>query len=806
MAITNVAAVINGLVENQPLASNNLSASTITASSTIMATGAITASNFSGSSSGTNTGDQTITLTGDVTGSGTSSFAATISASAVTLAKMANLPANTFIGNNTGVSATPLALTSTQATAMLNLFTSSLQGVVPASGGGTTTFLRADGTFATPPGTNYTFADSLVNTAGTVTLVNDTATPTASTYYGTDVTSTLGYHALPSGVTSVALADGSAVPIYSISGSPVTSTGTLTFTLNSQTANTVFASPNGSSGQPTFRTLVVADIPNLSGTYLPLTGGTLSGALNLGGNAINNIASPSLSTDAANKGYVDSAINGLTWKGPVQAYAASNTALTGGSTLTIDGYSVQNGNNVILGNQTIASQNYVYVASGIGTAYTLTPVTGFEAPTAIGDAYLVENGTSFGNSAFQVNAITPNTTFIQFAGPNSYTFSPPLSLTGNTVSISQATTSTNGYLSSTDWNTFNSKQSALTFSDSLVNTGGTVTLVGDNPTPAANEYYGTNGSSVLGYYAFPSGGANTSLSNLTSTSVNQTLFPSSNTKNLGGQGAPWGGIYGNSFTAVTSGLGDAFDISAGNYVAPDGITYTGGIHAQEGTTFVIFTNSNADTTSTADLAIETGNQTGTSGNSGNVILRGGVSTNGTSGKIRFENSNEGTAGYVWTSTDTLGSGSWQAPSSSSSAVTKVMTAGQTFAANTSYLVRMGITSNSETANRVYAADNSNAATNLQFWVVGIANSPGGVSAGGSITVTLLGSYSLASADAGFTSGTEGQAVWLTTSGAFSTTAPSASGTAAFKVGTVETTGAGTASSILINGMQLTGVN
>lgn len=42
-----------------------------------------------------------------------------------------------------------------------------------------------------------------------------------------------------------------------------------------------------------------------------------------------------------------------------------------------------------------------------------------------------------------------------------YTFSAPLSESLGTVSISQATTSTNGYLSSTDWNTFNGKQAAL---------------------------------------------------------------------------------------------------------------------------------------------------------------------------------------------------------------------------------------------------------------------------------------------------------------------------------------------------------
>ena len=47
----------------------------------------------------------------------------------------------------------------------------------------------------------------------------------------------------------------------------------------SQTANTVFAAPNGSAGNPSFRALVAADLPSLSSVYLPLTGGTLSGQL-----------------------------------------------------------------------------------------------------------------------------------------------------------------------------------------------------------------------------------------------------------------------------------------------------------------------------------------------------------------------------------------------------------------------------------------------------------------------------------------------------------------------------------------------
>lgn len=63
-------------------------------------------------------------------------------------------------------------------------------------------------------------------------------------------------------VTSVAFADGSTIPLYSISGSPITTAGTITATLSTQTANKVFSGPTtGSAAQPTFRSLVAADLP-----------------------------------------------------------------------------------------------------------------------------------------------------------------------------------------------------------------------------------------------------------------------------------------------------------------------------------------------------------------------------------------------------------------------------------------------------------------------------------------------------------------------------------------------------------------
>lgn len=101
---------------------------------------------------GTNSGDQTITLTGDVTGSGAGSFAATIANNAVTNAKAADMATGTIKGRSTAGSGDPEDLTGAQATALLDTFTSGAKGLVPASGGGTTNFLRADGTFAAPPG------------------------------------------------------------------------------------------------------------------------------------------------------------------------------------------------------------------------------------------------------------------------------------------------------------------------------------------------------------------------------------------------------------------------------------------------------------------------------------------------------------------------------------------------------------------------------------------------------------------------------------------------------------------------------
>ena len=78
---------------------------------------------------------------------------ATIKIDTVTYDKMQNVVADdVFLGNIAGAGGIVDELTGTEATVLLDAFTDALQGVAPASGGGTTNFLRADGTWVDPPG------------------------------------------------------------------------------------------------------------------------------------------------------------------------------------------------------------------------------------------------------------------------------------------------------------------------------------------------------------------------------------------------------------------------------------------------------------------------------------------------------------------------------------------------------------------------------------------------------------------------------------------------------------------------------
>ena len=83
---------------------------------------------------------------------------------AVTNAKLAQMATLTIKGNNTGGTANPIDLTVAQVNAILPVFTSTLNGLAPFSGGGTVNFLRADGTWTT--------VSLTTNVSGTLPIAN----------------------------------------------------------------------------------------------------------------------------------------------------------------------------------------------------------------------------------------------------------------------------------------------------------------------------------------------------------------------------------------------------------------------------------------------------------------------------------------------------------------------------------------------------------------------------------------------------------------------------------------------------------
>jgi hypothetical protein len=110
---------------------------------------------------------RTIALTGDLTGSASFDGSANVSINTTaTFTGTTNLSYNTStrkVESDTGTDAT------------LPIFTNTAAGLTGASGGGTVNYLRADGTWASPPGT----ATNLGYTAGTSTITSSTGTGVA---------------------------------------------------------------------------------------------------------------------------------------------------------------------------------------------------------------------------------------------------------------------------------------------------------------------------------------------------------------------------------------------------------------------------------------------------------------------------------------------------------------------------------------------------------------------------------------------------------------------------------------------------
>jgi hypothetical protein len=293
----------------------------------------------------------------------------------------------------TGSYANPTWITSLAGT-KVSLFTNTLQGTVPGSGGGTANFLRADGAWAVPSGsgsgvTTFSGDGTLINninSSGTVTI--SLATVGAHKYWGNNSGSTAapGYDAiqpgdLPTGIPNANLAN----PSLTYNGVTVNlgSTGSIGCAgggVNAQTSsyplvsgdNNKLVTENGASLTATLPAPApaapwCATILNLNASALTIARNTLTingGTSNITlqqyqwaqvwSDGTNYLATAPL---VAGSGItITPASNGLSLASNATSYTASNGITLSGTNFTVDSTytAVLSGNQTILGKWSVA--------------------------------------------------------------------------------------------------------------------------------------------------------------------------------------------------------------------------------------------------------------------------------------------------------------------------------------------------------------------------------------------------------------------------------------------------------------------
>ena len=366
-------------------------------------------------------------------------------------------------------------------------------------------------------------------------------------------------------------ATGSGGTVTSVTGtSPVVSSGGTTpaislataygDTLNpyaSKTANYILAAPNGSAGVPTFRALVAADLPSLSGTYIPYTGA--SSAIDLNAQTVTNIAHLGLNSTAvpdillraygdnnstsriairgyssnassssmrvakfrgtfaspqaplsgdslgkfelagygttSSSGYPQASYEGVAtenWGATARGtkalfYVTPNTTITQAVALTIDQDKSATFANTVTANGVLLTGNTGTVTSIAATAGTGISVSGSPITTsgtltitntAPDQTVVLTAGTGISTSGTYPNFTITNTSPSSGGTVTSVTGTAPVVSSGGAtpaISMAAATGSVNGYLTSTDWTTFNNKGSGTVTSVAALTLGTTGT-------------------------------------------------------------------------------------------------------------------------------------------------------------------------------------------------------------------------------------------------------------------------------------------------------------------------------------------
>jgi hypothetical protein len=224
------------------------------------------------------------------------------------------------------------------------------------------------------------------------------------------------------------------------------------------------------NGVATLGSIVTAQITGAGSGNLTLTAGsaddyveirpTGTGQVHVGGFKIESLGSPTASTDAATKQYVDDVAQGLAVQAPAICGSTATLAVMSGGTVTydngtagvgatltisgdtltaIDGVTLTVGDRIVIKDEASSPNNGIYTYT---STTVLTRATDFDTPTEMagGDFIFIQQGTTLNDTGFVmtdpvVTVGTSDVTFVQFSGAGSFTAGAGLTLTGTVFSV-----------------------------------------------------------------------------------------------------------------------------------------------------------------------------------------------------------------------------------------------------------------------------------------------------------------------------------------------------------------------------------
>jgi hypothetical protein len=210
---------------------------------------------------------------------------------------------------------------------------------------------------------------------------------------------------------------------------------------DTRTANTILSGPTtGSAAAPTFRSLVVADIPTLTASKVSdFDTQVRTNRLDqmAAATAVVSGVTPTADAHFATKGYVDNTAQGLDVKDSVKIATTANITLSG--TQTIDGEAISADERVLVKNQSTATENGIYLCKAGSWARTDDMAAGSDAAGAF---TFVEQGSTYSDVGFVCSSNkgsavtgTNNLSFTQFSGVAGVTAGDGIDKSGNEISL-----------------------------------------------------------------------------------------------------------------------------------------------------------------------------------------------------------------------------------------------------------------------------------------------------------------------------------------------------------------------------------